>query len=198
MFFKKSSLVEPSLATRPAEATLLPEAVPVPLEPVVTAVMDVLAEFDSAASDIDVARAKLADVCRDLSMAPLDPLEWDPLVTNFDRHAIDRIAIIVLLIERRAIASDMLRKILYNRIRTAFKGGVVEPARVSSLVTLDLLRQSPLRREELGRRVLLGFGASILGEKLADSRAALERLDYGRLMDESNRARSVLKAQGRA
>lgn len=194
MFFKKSSLVEH--AAPPVEATLLPESVPLPLERIVVAMSDVLGEFDVATADMDVARAKLADICRDLSLDPMDPLEMDTLAANFDRGGIERMAVIVSLLERGAIEREMLRRIFDKRIRTAVKGGVVEPARVSSFVTLELLAQSQLRREELARRVVLGFGASVLGEKAAESRAALERLDYGRLMEESNRARRVLKEQG--
>jgi len=196
VFFKKSSLVEPSRPVPQAEATLLPESVPVPLQPVMTVMTEVLGEFDASVADLDVARAKWADVCRDLSLHPLDPLEVDGLTTHFDRGAVERMALIVVLLERGVITRDILTKIVERRLRAATKGGIVDPAQTSQFVTLELLAQSPLRREELARRVILGFGASIHGEKLAESRAALERLDYGRLMEESNRARRALRDQG--
>jgi hypothetical protein len=129
-------------------------------------------------------------------MDPLEPLEVDGLTTNFDRGAVERMALIVVLLERGAIARETLVRIVDRRLRTATKGGIIEPAQNSRLVTLELLAQSPLRREEMARRVVLGFGASVRGEKLSESRAALERLDYGRLMDESNRARRALREQG--
>jgi hypothetical protein len=196
MFFKKSALVEPSRPTPQVEASLLPESVPVPLEPFMTMMVEVLGEFDGALADLDVVRAKWADVCRDQSMDPLEPLEVDGLTTNFDRGAVERMALIVVLLERGAIARETLVRIVDRRLRTATKGGIIEPAQNSRLVTLELLAQSPLRREEMARRVVLGFGASVRGEKLSESRAALERLDYGRLMDESNRARRALREQG--
>lgn len=161
-----------------------------------TTMVEALGEFDPSMADLDVARAKWADVCRDISMDPLEPLEMDGFTTNFDRGAVQRLALIVVVLERLAIHREILTRILDRRLRTATKGGIVEPAQNSRLVTLELLAQSPLRREELARRVILGFGASIRGEKLAESRAALERLDYGRLMDESNRARRALREQG--
>ncbi len=194
MSFLKSWVVERPNAPA-ADALLLPEAVPVAIVPIEAAMIETLAEFDSALADVDVARAKMADVCRDLQLDPLEPLEWDTLATNFDRHAVERLSLIVLLLERGVIPKETLRRILEKRIRTAVKDGIVEPARVSSLVTLDLLAQSPLRREELARRVVLGLGASVAGERLADSRAALERLDYGRLLAESNRARRAMQDQ---
>jgi hypothetical protein len=67
--------------------------------------------------------------------------------------------------------------------------GLVDVAKASSLVTLELLQGGPLRREELARRLVLGLGGSVAGERLPDSRAALERLDYGRLMAEAERAK---------
>lgn len=196
MFFKKSSLVEPSRPAPQAEATLLPESVPVALEVLMQVMPDVLGEFDASVADLDVARAKWADLCRDLSLHPLDPLELDALTPHFDRGAVERMALIVVLLERGAIPRDILGRIVDRRLRAATKGGIVDPAQSSQYVTLELLGQSPLRREELARRMILGFGASIRGEKLTESRAALERLDYGRLMEESNRARRTLREQG--
>lgn len=196
MFFKKSSLVEPSRPAPQTEGSLLPESVPISLDSVLLVMSDVLRDLEIAAADLDVARAKWADLCRDLGMNPFDPLELDGLTTHFDRAAAGRMALIVVMLERGAISRDVLIRILDKRIRTATKAGVVEPVQASQLVTLELLAQSPLRREELARRVILGFGASIRGEKLGDSRAALERLDYGRLMAEANRARQALRDQG--
>lgn len=196
MFFKKSSLVESAKPAPQTEATLLPEAVPISLDAVLAIMSDVLRDLEMASADVDVARAKWADLCRDLGMSPFDPLELDALTTQFDRAAAARMALIVVMLERGAIARDVLTRILDKRIRAATKGGIIEPVQASQLVTLDLLVQSPLRREELARRVILGFGASIRGEKLNDSRAALERLDYGRLMAEANRARQALRDQG--
>lgn len=196
MFFKKSSLVEPSRSTPQVEATLLPESTPVPLDSVIATIAEVLGEYDPSAADLDVARAKWADVCRDLMLQPLDPLEMDGLTPHFDRGAVERMSLVVMVLERGGVTRDVLARILQGRLRTATKGGIVDPAQTSQYVTLELLGQSPLRREELARRIILGFGASIRGEKLVDSRAALERLDYGRLMEESNRARRALRDQG--
>ena len=196
MFFKKSSLVETPRPAPRAEVALLPESVPISLDAVLAVMVEVLAEFDASVADLDVARAKWADLCRDMGSSPLDPLEIDGLTNYFDRGAIARLSLIVVMLERGAITRDVLQRIVNQRLSAATKGGIIEPARVSQLVTLELLVQSPLRREELVRRMILGFGASVRGEKLADSRAALERLDYGRLMEEANRARQALREQG--
>jgi len=88
------------------------------------------------------------------------------------------------------------RDLLDGRARAAIREGLVEAAKASALVTLDLLRQSPLRREELARRLILGLGASVAGESMQEARAALERLDYGLLMAEADRAKRA--AAGRS
>jgi hypothetical protein len=71
----------------------------------------------------------------------------------------------------------------------------VESDDLDTLVNLLLEEETPMTSQELARRVVLGLGASVAGERLADSRAALERLDYGRLMAESNRARRAMQDQ---
>ena len=45
--------------------------------------------------------------------------------------------------------------------------------------------------EELARKFLASLGAAVKGEKPALSRQRLERLDYGRLLEETERARQA-------
>ncbi|MDC0744370.1 hypothetical protein [Polyangium mundeleinium] len=190
MSFLKNWTAKPTAAAPAAQdARLLPESVPLDLAQILAALGQVLAEIEPAALDVDVARAKLADLCRDLAIEPVDPLELDPLAAGLDRSAIERLALLVLVLERRGIPEPALKRIFEGRARTAAREGIFDVARGSGLVTLDLLRGSPLRREELARRLILGLGASVAGESLAEARAALERLDYGRLMAEAERAR---------
>jgi len=189
MSFLKNWTAKPPAASSTEDARILPENVPVPLAPILAALAQVLAEIEPATLDLDVARAKLADLCRDLSIEPVDPLELDTIAAGLDRGAIERLVLLVLVLERRAAPDSLLKRIFEKRARTAAREGLFEVARTSNLVTLDLLRGSPLRREELARRLVLGLGASVAGESLAEARAALDRLDYGRLMAEADRAR---------
>lgn len=191
MSFLKNWFVDRPAEAKAPEASLLAESVPVPLAPITAALGALLAENDPASLDPDVARAKLADVCRDIQLEPLDPLELDSLAADLDRGAWERFALLCLVLERGAIPRETLRKILTGRARSAIRDGLVEVARASPLVTLDRLRDGPLRREELARRLVLGLGASVAGESLPDARAALERLDYSRLMAEAERARKA-------
>jgi hypothetical protein len=191
MSFLKSWFADrPPPPAPPTEAIVAPESIPVHLPALIEGLRDVLADLEPSTLDADVVRAKLADVCRGFSLEPLDPLELDHLAAGFDRGAWERMGVLVLAMERGAVGEG-LRRALSGRVRGAVRGGLIEAAQGSPLLTLDLLRSAPLRLEELARRFVLGLGASIAGESVEASRKALERLDYGRLMAEADRAKRV-------
>lgn len=152
------------------------------------AMRDALAELEPATLDPDVVRAKIADICRDLSIPPMDPLELERLASNLDRGGWDRMGLLVLVLERGALG-DAMAPLFKGRIRSAVRRGLIEVAESSPLITLELLERAPLRLEELARRFVLGLGASVAGETLEASRAALARLDYNRLITEAERAK---------
>ncbi len=189
MSFLKNWFVDRPADAPTKEASLLAESVPVALAPVMATLGILLGENEPALLEGDVARAKFADICRDLGIEPLDPLEMDSISGNLDRAGWERFSLLVLVLERFAIPKDLLRRIFQGRLRTAVREGLVEVARASELVTMEKLRDGPLRREELTRRLILGLGASVAGENMPEARAALERLDYGRLMAEAERAK---------
>jgi hypothetical protein len=179
------------------EKRLVPESVPVDLGALMMAIGRVLGELDPAALDADVARAKIADRMRALDIEPLDPLEIDSLATGLDRGGWERVGLLALAVERGGLAEAAQKRIFDGRTRTAVKDGFVEAARATPLLTLELLRSGPLRVEELARRFVLGLGASILGEPLETSKKALERLDYGRLVAEAERAKKAAAERAR-
>jgi len=174
-----------------------PESVPVDLGALMAAIVRVLGELDPAALDADVARAKMADRLRALDIEPLDPLELDSLATGLERGAWERIGLLALAVERGGLAEPMQKRIFDGRVKTALKEGFVEAARSTPLLTIELLRSGPLRVEELSRRFVLGLGASVAGESLEASKKALERLDYGRLMAEAERAKKAAAERAR-
>lgn len=179
------------------EAPVAPESAPVDLAAFLEALRAALVEIDDATIDADVVRAKLADMCRGFGIEPLDPLELDSFTSGFDRGAWERMALLGLAAERGGLG-DGLERALAGRVRSAVRGGFVEASRSSPLLTLDLLRTAPLRLEELARRFILGLGASVAGEGLEVSKRALERLDYGRLLAEADRAkRAAAERTGR-
>lgn len=189
MSFLKSWFAERPGPPEPApEAGLAPESVPIDLPLLVEVLRDVLAELEPATLDSDVVRAKLADVCRGLSIEPLEPLEFEKLASGLDRGGWDRMGLLVLAMERGALG-DKLGRALSGRVRSAVRRGFIETAQSSPLLTRELVERAPLRLEELARRFILNLGASVAGETLEASRAALTRLDYSRLIAEAERAK---------
>jgi hypothetical protein len=139
----------------------------------------------------DLVRARLADRSRDAGLEPLLPEEFDAMTAGFDEEAWRRLALLVGALDldgvRGALPELAARRPLAALVGTAFAG----VAKETSLLTLELLRQSPLRVEELARRFVAGLGALVGGESAEVSRQRLERLDYGRLLAEAERAKQA-------
>jgi hypothetical protein len=143
------------------------------------------------AAEMDLVQARLADRCRDSRVEPLTPEEFEKLTADLDAESCRRLALLV-----HALEVDKLRQVLPTLIEAGSLNTLVEiafigPARQSELLTLELLRQSPLRVEELTRRFFACLGVEVQGESAETSRRRLERLDYGRLLEEAKRAEAA-------
>jgi len=79
------------------DAIISPESVPIDLPALLEALRVALVELDAGTLDPDVVRAKLADVCRGLSIAPLDPLEFDSIAAGLDPGGWERMGLLVLV-----------------------------------------------------------------------------------------------------
>lgn len=155
-------------------------------------------------ADRDLVRARLADGCRDAGLAPGLPEVFDELVQGLDEEAARR-----LMLAAGAFDDEEVRKALPRlpTIREEERRPIAahgrrlvavlrELARETPLLTLQLLRDSPLRAEEFTRQFIARLGASVRGETAEQSRRRLERLDYERLLAEAEQARQ--SAEGRA
>jgi hypothetical protein len=139
----------------------------------------------------ELVRARLADRCRDAGLTPLLPLEFDVVTAGLDEEAWRRLALLVGTLDldevRQALPALTADHPLRDLIDNAFTG----LANGTPLLTLELLRQSPLRVEELARRFLAALRATVRGESAKVSKQRLERLDYGRLLAEAERAKQA-------
>ena len=72
---------------------------------------------------------------------------------------------------------------------SSFRAQMVSFIAIMLLLTMAVLRQSELRTEELARKLARHLGVGIWGESDEDSERELERLDYGRLLAEAERAK---------
>jgi hypothetical protein len=137
--------------------------------------------------------ARLADRYRDLEREPPEPGAFLALVAALDAASWQRLALVVSALDEPAVRGPFrdLRSRADDQVRAGFAGF----AQGTSLLTLALLRQSPLRLEEFARRWAAALALPIRGEAATVSADRLERLDYGRLLGEADRARQ--DAEGR-
>jgi hypothetical protein len=146
-------------------------------------------------ADPALVRARLADRCRDAGVAPLLPDEFDRLAEGLDAEAWRRLALLVGTLDldavRAALPALVVARPLADLAAAAFTG----LARDTPLLSMELLRQGPLRVEELARRFVAALGATVRGETAKVSRQRLERLDYGRLLAEAEHAREAAAAR---
>jgi hypothetical protein len=173
------------------------------------------------APDPDLVRARLADGLRDAGLRPPTPDEFDALARGLDDESWRRLAVLAGAPDQEDVRAGLpeLAKVRppADLLAQGFAGaldpkavsaeltelakscsaaylltlGFVGVARTTPLLTLDVLGRSPLRVEELARRLLAGLGLAVRGETARASRERLERLDYGRLLAEAERAREA-------
>jgi hypothetical protein len=139
--------------------------------------------------DPDVVRARLADTFRDLGVEPIEPAEFDAVTKDLDEGGWGRLDLATRGASHGVLGDALPALVGAVGASTAVALAFTGFARSSPLLTLELLRQSSLRLEELSRRWIQSVGALVDGETPEASQAALERLDYGRLLAEVDRAK---------
>src|SRR5262249_22195165 len=154
-----------------------PEIPALPLAVVTGEFEELLEAYAGQAADPEVVRAQLADTLRDLEVAPLDPDAFDALAKGLDADGWGRLHLATLC--ARAQPHVLGALVAARGVPAVVQGGFVGFALISPLLTMELLRQSSLRVEELARRFIMCLGVRVEGESPEVSRAALERLDYG-------------------
>ncbi len=145
---------------------------------------------DGAGADPDLTRARLADALRDAGLVPPPPDESAAAVAGLDGEAGGRLAAFAAVLDVPDVRAA-LPKLLAGRPPLDLFAALAGVARDTPLLTADVLRQSELRVEELARRLVAGLGAAVAGETPAKSRQRLERIDYGRLLAEAERAKAA-------
>jgi len=138
--------------------------------------------------EMDLVRAQCADQCRDLDLTPPLPEEFDRRTRSLDEESGRRLAL---------LAGALEMQILRAALKTLYAGqngeqlieALAEVVEGTPLLTLDLLRQSAFRIEELARLFLVRLGAGVQGENDNQSRLRLMRLDYARLLAAAEKAK---------
>ncbi len=100
-----------------------------------------------------------------------------------------RLALLVSAFEDQPTRKMLASLVASRELSEIVEEGLIGLARESNLLTMAVLRQSELRTEELARKLARRLGVRIWGETEEDSERELERLDYGRLLAEAERAK---------
>jgi hypothetical protein len=152
-------------------------------------------QWAGRAPDPDLVRARLADGCRDAGLNPPTPEEVEAMVSRLDDEGWRRLAVLAGAFDLEAVRAVLAVLAVSRPLAELVEVALVGLARCTPLLTCDLLRQSPLRVEELARKFAARLGAAVQGESAQESRRRLERLDYERLLNEAERARAAAEKQ---
>jgi hypothetical protein len=173
-------------AARPSPAF---DAPPVSLDRLVIELLGLLFHCAGEPPDPEVVCARLGDTCRDLGLSPVDPAELRQHAQALDENGWMRLWLLALGARLDVIRPSLRALAEAMGAPGLVLGGFVGVATGTPLLTMELLLTSRLRLEELARRWLHDLGASIEGETPEESREALDRLDYARLLAELDRAK---------
>ena len=163
------------------------------LHSLIATMLQVLAGLENATPDLELLRARVADLCRDRQAEPPNPEQFlsDAQALNVESQR--RFALAVQGLDEASARAAFLRGRGANP--TAGVSALFAFAREHELLTATLLMESPMRCEEFARNFIVHLGGSVLGENPDESRDRLRRLDYRTLLAEAERAK--LSAEGR-
>lgn len=165
--------------------------VEVALVPLRAAVRSAAVALGGAAVSEPLVLARLADRVREARGEPLHP----DLVAR-QAAALDADGWRRLVVTHAALAAMPLEAMVAGGC--AVQSACVAVSAQNPLLTIPLLAATPLRCEELARKLAAQVGVAIAGEDEAVSRAQVERLDYARLLAEGERAAKDAEARLKA
>jgi hypothetical protein len=206
------------MATTRGEAGARGQGPRVALAALVDQLGSLAAVYEGCEIDPDLVRARLADALRDAGAEPAPAAHVAGLFARLDEQGGRRLAVLVEALRSPSMAGAVGSLCLLPsgtavgvagaaraagaagaggapasggpRGATALvERGLFGLALATPLLTLSLVRQSPLRLEELARRWIAALGARVEGETPEASAEQLARLDYERLLGEAEQAR---------
>lgn len=145
----------------------------------------------AAEPDVPLTRARLADGLRDAGLVPLPPDEFDRAIESYDAESERRLTVLVVALELEPVRAAVANAAAPASAGQLVSAALIDLARDTNLLTLDVLAQSEQRVEELARRLVLALRAGIAGETPEESKKRLHKLDYGRLLAEAEKAKEA-------
>ncbi len=145
----------------------------------------------SAEPDVPLTRARFADALRDAGLVPLPPDEFDRAIESFDVEGERRLGVLVAALELEPVRAAVGSSAAPASAGQLVSAAVIELARDTPLLSLEVLAQSEQRVEELARRLVAALRATIAGETAEESKKRLHKLDYARLLAEAEKAKEA-------
>lgn len=135
--------------------------------------------------------ARLSDAFRAVEVEPPLPSALAGATGRLGDEAWRRLALEVSCLDIEALRAALPALTTESGTDAFVNEGLVRPAEIHELLTMELLRSSPIRIEELARSMLAHMGVHIAGETEDVSKQHLWRLDYARLLSEAERAKEA-------
>jgi hypothetical protein len=142
----------------------------------------------------ELVRARLADAFRALALDPMPAADLMASVHALDDEGWRRLALLVAVVEGEAMRGAWPALSPDGTARRTMEQ-IAQTATEKALLSLDLVRQSEHRAEELARGLVKAVGARVRGETEVESTAHLERLDYARLLGQAEQAKKDAEAR---
>jgi hypothetical protein len=137
-------------------------------------------------------RARFADACRDAKIRPVDAITFKECWSGMDLPQQARFGLLVSGLELEVVAKQLPAHCPEAQAYAALQVFEQLTDRLN-LLTLDVLQQSDIRLEEFSRHFSAAWGLVIEGETPQESQDRLHAIDFGRLMQEAEVARSSAK-----
>jgi len=166
----------------------------VPLGPVAAAMARAATLYETRDADAALVRARLADACRDASVDPMAPTRFDASARDLDAEAWRRLAALTVTLDAAELRAGVLGALQLSGA-DAVIASFVETAKHKPRLEMGVLCKSSLRVEELTRALLARIDVPVAGETREQSRVALERLDYERVLTLAEQAREAARAR---
>ena len=147
-----------------------------------------LPELENGSVDVPLLCARLADFQRDARIQPVEPVTVTTALENLDVDSRKKVSLLV----------RGLNDVPTRTVFLALNGSNAEKqlaflcscATDQKLLTIPILLESALRKEEFIRHFIHQLGATVAGETPSESQERLRRLDYGALLAEADQARA--------
>lgn len=154
-----------------------------PLVEVLAALDAILAEHDGARPEPLCVRARIADWFRRRGRDPMDAIRFTEMSADLDGDGWQRLALIEGMMGAPAVRATLAALLRESPAESIVSRGMLEVACQLRLLTLEALRKSAHRREELARAWIYALGLPIAGENSDTSARHRLRLDFARTLD---------------